>query len=89
MIAAEQQNRPKQGYGPWTGLDLGGFSNPCSIRCSIYGGIYPKISLLPVLSQINTIDSLLNKRSDFQTCFHDEYALLTRARHTVKVTEMG
>ena len=33
-------------------------------------GIYPKISLLPVLSQINTIASF--EISDFQTRFHNE-----------------
>ena len=34
-------------------------------------GIYPKISLLPVLSQINTIASFVKvKISDFQTRFH-------------------
>ena len=36
-------------------------------------GIYPKISLLPVLSQINTIASFVEvKISDFQTRFHNE-----------------
>ena len=36
-------------------------------------GIYPKISLLPVLSQINTIASIIEvKISDFQTRFHNE-----------------
>ena len=36
-------------------------------------GIYPKISLLPVLSQINTIASFVKvKISDFQTRFHNE-----------------
>ena len=36
-------------------------------------GIYPKISLLPVLSQINTIYSFIKvKISDFQTHFHNE-----------------
>ena len=46
-------------------------------------GIYPKISLLPV--QINNIASFIkNKTSDFQTRFHDEYALLTPARQAVK-----
>ena len=36
-------------------------------------GIYPKISLLPVLSQINTIASFVKvKISDFQTHFRDE-----------------
>ena len=36
-------------------------------------GIYPKISLLPMLSQINTIASFVKvKISDFQTRFHDE-----------------
>ena len=45
-------------------------------------GIYPKISILPVLSQINTIDSFVKvKISDFQNRFHDEYALPTPARH--------
>ena len=40
-------------------------------------GIYPKISLQPVLSQINTIASFIKvKISDFQTCFHNEYWLL-------------
>ena len=35
-------------------------------------GIYPKISLLPVLSQINTIASFVKvKISDFQTRFHN------------------
>ena len=51
-------------------------------------GIYPKISLLPVvLSQINTIASFVKVKisSDFQTRFHDEYALPTPARHAVKV----
>ena len=41
---------------------------------AITSGIYPKISLLPVLSQINTIASFVKvKISDFQTI---EYALL-------------
>ena len=36
-------------------------------------GIYPKISLLPVLSQINTIASVVKvKISDFQTRFYNE-----------------
>ena len=36
-------------------------------------GIYPKISLLPVLSQINTIASFVKvKISDFQSRFHNE-----------------
>ena len=36
-------------------------------------GIYPKMSLLPVLSQINTIASFIKvKISDFQTRFHNE-----------------
>ena len=36
-------------------------------------GIYPKISLLPVLPQINAIASFIKvKISDFQTRFHDE-----------------
>ena len=36
-------------------------------------GIYPKILLLPVLSQINTIASFVKvKISDFQTRFHNE-----------------
>ena len=36
-------------------------------------GIYPNISLLPVLSQINTIASFVKvKISDFQTHFHNE-----------------
>ena len=36
-------------------------------------GIYPKTSLLPVLSQINTVASFVKvKVSDFQTCFHNE-----------------
>ena len=36
-------------------------------------GIYPKISLLPVLTQINTIASFVKfKISDFQTRFHNE-----------------
>ena len=49
-------------------------------------GIYPKISLLPVLSQINSIASFVQvKISDYQTCLHDEYALQTPARHTVKL----
>ena len=51
-------------------------------------GIYPKISLLPVVqSQINTIPSFIKVKisSDFQTRFHDEYALPTPARHAVKV----
>ena len=40
--------------------------------------IYPKISLLPGLSQINTIASFIKfKISDFQTRFHNEYWLLT------------
>ena len=47
-------------------------------------GICPKISFLPVLSQSNTITSFVKvKMSDFQT--RDEYALLTPARHAVKV----
>ena len=55
-------------------------------RAQVKFGIYPKISLLPVLSQIDTIASFLKvKISDFQTRFHDEYALLTLARHAVKV----
>ena len=53
---------------------------------AITSGTYPKISLLPVLSQFNTIASFVKvKISDFQTCFHDEYALPTPARHAVKV----
>ena len=39
-------------------------------------GIFPKISLLPVLSQINTINTITSfvrvKISDFQTCFDNE-----------------
>ena len=36
-------------------------------------GIYPKISLLPVLSQIDSIAYFVKvKISDFQTCFDDE-----------------
>ena len=36
-------------------------------------GVYPKISLLPVLSQINIIASFVKvKISDFQTRFHAE-----------------
>ena len=55
-------------------------------RARVKFGIYPKISLLPVLSQIDTIASFFKvKISDFQTRFHDEYALLTLARHAVKV----
>ena len=53
-------------------------------------GIYPKISLLPVLSHINTIASVVKvKISDFQTHFHSEYALPTPARHAVKVENSG
>ena len=49
-------------------------------------GIYPKISLLPVLSQINTKASFVKvKISNFQTRFNDEYVLPTSARHAVKV----
>ena len=52
-------------------------------------GIYHKISLLLVLSQINTIASFDKvKISDFQTCFTMScgfFALLTPARHAVKV----
>ena len=40
-------------------------------------GIYPRISHLPVLSQIKTIVSFIKfKISDFQTRFHNEYWLL-------------
>ena len=49
-------------------------------------GIYPKISLLLVLSQINTIASFVKvKLSDFQTMSSGFFALLTPARHAVKV----
>ena len=49
-------------------------------------GIYPKLSLLPVLSQINTIASFVKLIiSDFQTRFNDEYALPTWRGITVKV----
>ena len=49
-------------------------------------GIYLNISLLPVLSHSNTVDSFIKvKISDFQTRFHDEYARLTPARHAVKL----
>ena len=42
-------------------------------RLTTMSGIYPIISLLPVLSQINTIASLVKvKISDFQTRFHNE-----------------
>ena len=48
-----------------------------------------KTSLLLVLSQINTITSFVKvKISDFQTCFKMSsgfFALLTLARHAVKV----
>ena len=38
------------------------------------------------LAQINTIASFIKVIiSDFQTCFHDEYALPTSTRHAVKV----
>ena len=47
-------------------------------------GIYPKISLMPVISQINTTAYFVKvKISDFQTRFHDDCALLTPARHAV------
>ena len=40
---------------------------------AITSGIFPKISLLPLLSQINTIASFIKvKISDFQTRFHNE-----------------
>ena len=53
---------------------------------AITSGIYPKISLLPVLSQINTIACFVKvKISDFQNRFHDEYALPNLEGHTVKV----
>ena len=39
-------------------------------------GIYPKISLLPVLSQINTIVSFVKVKFDFQTRFHNKKWLL-------------
>ena len=52
-------------------------------------GIFPKISLLLVLSQINTIGSFVKVEiSDFQTRFimsSGFFALLTLARRTVKV----
>ena len=36
-------------------------------------GIYPKISFLPVLSQVNTIVAFVKvKISDFQTRFHND-----------------
>ena len=51
-------------------------------------GIYPKISLLLALSQINTIASFVKvKISDIQTRFTMSsgfFALLTPARHDVK-----
>ena len=49
-------------------------------------GIFPKISLMPVISLINTTASFVKvKISDFQTRFHDDYALLTPARDAVKL----
>ena len=46
----------------------------------------PKISLLPVLSQIKSTASFVKvKISDFQTHFHDECALPTPARLAVEV----
>ena len=75
-------------YVTWAGMKIGinftsysGNSNFAVIAKT--SGIYPKISLLQVLSQINTITKV--KISDFQTHFHNEYALPTPARHTVKV----
>ena len=58
-------------------------------NCSIIAttsGIYPKLSLLPVLSQINIIASFIKVIiPDFQTRFNDEYALPTWRGTTVKV----
>ena len=49
-------------------------------------GIYPKITLMTVLTQINTTASFVKvKISDFQTRFHNDYALLTPARHAIKL----
>ena len=42
---------------------------------AITSGIYPKISLLPVLSQINTIASFVKVKIS-ETRFHNEYWLL-------------
>ena len=46
---------------------------PSTIAVAATSGIYPKISLQPVLSQINTIAAFVKvKLSDFQTRFHNE-----------------
>ena len=45
----------------------------CYFAVIATSGIYPKISLLPVLSQLNTIASFVKvKISDFQTRFRNE-----------------
>ena len=42
-------------------------------------GVYPKISLLPVLSQINTIASFFKvKIFDFQSLFHEVASCCSR-----------
>ena len=42
-------------------------------------GVYPKISLLPVLSQMNTIASFFQvKIFDFQTLFHEVASCCSR-----------
>ena len=62
----------------------GGNSNFAVI--ATMSGIYPKMSLLPVLSKINTTASFVKvKIFDFQTRFHDDYALPTQWRHVVKL----
>ena len=57
-------------------------------RAQVKFGIYPKISLLPVLSQINTTASLMSKYLIFKlasTMSSGFFALVTPTRHAVKV----
>ena len=45
----------------------------CYFAVIATSGIYPKVSLLPALSQLNTMTSFVKvKISYFQTCFHNE-----------------